>query len=144
MKKIIILILVLIASNDLQSQISIQGEIKEPILIGCHWKPKISQTCLYQSPTDKENYFFQFTNAQYPGINQITSVEFKASKEELELLFLAALEVYEKGNTLSLKIGEYDLMLIKEKGLSFHFSKKGELDSFFMLNKKQLQSLFGK
>jgi hypothetical protein len=144
MKNIIILISVFIVSQNLQSQISVQGEIEEPILIGCHWKPKVNQTCLYQSASNKDYYFFQFTNVKYARINEIATVGFNANKEELELLFETALDVYVTGNTVSLKVGEHDLLLIKEKWLSFSFSKKGEVDSFFMVNEKQLKKLFGK
>ncbi|PIB27599.1 hypothetical protein BFP77_00095 [Maribacter sp. 4U21] len=144
MKNLIILITTLIAFQNLHSQISIQGQIDEPILIGCHWKPKINQTCLYKSASEKDYYFFKFTNAEFARIDDTRIVGFNASKEELELLYQAALDVYEKGNTLTLKVGEYDLMLVKEKWLSFHFSKKGEIDSYFMVNEKQLKKLFGK
>lgn len=138
------IIIILLALQTLNAQISIEGKIEEPILIGCHWKPKTNRTCLYNSATDSDHYFFQFTNAEFARIDDIRTVGFKASKQELNLLYQAALDAYEKGNTLALKVGEYDLMLIKEKWLSFHFSKKGETDSYFMVNKKQLKSLFGK
>ena len=128
----------------LSAQISIVAEVEEPTLIGCHWKPKTNQTCLYQSSSNKNHYFFQFTNARYALAKEITQVGFNASKEELELLYQAALKVYEDGKSIAMEIGEHSLMIIKEKGLSFHFSKPGEIDSYFMVNERQLKNLFGK
>jgi hypothetical protein len=144
MKIIFVCFTAFVASQTLQCQISVQSKVNEPNLIGCHWQPKTNQICLYQSATDKDYYFFQFTNVKYARINEIATVGFNANKEELELLFETALDVYVTGNTVSLKVGEHDLLLIKEKWLSFSFSKKGEVDSFFMVNEKQLKKLFGK
>ena len=144
MKKFFLLIIVIFAWQSVKSQITIEGEVQEPILIGCHWKPQMNRTCLYNSSSEKDYYFFQFSNAEYARINEITTVGFNANKDELEKLYDVSLEVYNKGNSFSLKIGDYDLMLVKEKWLSFHFSKSGEIDSYFVVNKKQLASLFGK
>ncbi|WP_282117732.1 hypothetical protein [Maribacter aquivivus] len=144
MKRIIIFFITIFIFQNVKSQIKVQGEVQEPILIGCHWKPQLNRTCLYNSPTDKDYYFFQFTNAKYARINEISTVGFNATKEELEMLYEASLGVYDKGNTLSVKIGDYDLVLVKKKWLTFNFSKNGEIDSNFILNKKQLDNLFGK
>lgn len=126
------------------AQVSVVVEVDEPTLIGCHWKPKTNQTCLYQSASDENHYFFQFTNAEYARINEITTVGFNATIDELELLYQSAVKVYDEGKTIALQIGEHDLMIVKDKWLSFHFSKQGEINSYFIVNKKQLENLFGK
>lgn len=128
----------------LSAQISVVAEVEEPTLIGCHWKPKTNQTCLYQSGSDKNRYFFQFTNAKYAPAKEITTVGFNASEEELELLYQAALKVNEDGKSLVMKVGAHSLMIVKDKWLSFHFSRPGEIEAYFIVNKKQLDKLFGK
>jgi hypothetical protein len=65
------------------------------------------------------------------------------------VLYKKALNCFKKGETVIMKVGEYDLKLtwdndlLKKSELSFLFSKEGETDCMFQVNKKQLKSLFG-
>jgi hypothetical protein len=128
------------------SQISVK---KVNSLVGTNWEREKGQIALYKSIEAVSNYFFAFSNATYPEIIDPVTVVFSATEKELNMLYKSALKCFENGESVILKVGDYELELtwdkdlLKKSELSFLFTKAGEPDRLFHVNKRQLKSLFG-
>jgi hypothetical protein len=129
------------------SQIGDAEKVSENTIIGYNWKmkPNIELARTDVTNSEKKSYhIISYQNAKYTTITDFRAIGFYADTSDLDKLFEMLLEVYTTGNEITFTLGESTLIVSKNKWLSVYVSEQSKTDSFFLLNKRQLERLFGK
>jgi hypothetical protein len=141
MKKIILGLCVLFSSLGF-AQIGEVETLNEPYTIGVANKavglPKL-EVVKFEGQDVHSIYYY---NLEYPSIREVESLNFIASKEDLNYVYEFLRGQFETKETKSLKLGE-DEIIVNKVSSSIRISKNNE-NSWFYLSKKQLDRLFNK
>jgi hypothetical protein len=121
-------------------------------LIGVNNKGQLKSVELEKKISDeiieggKSMHILSFINAEYQSIRDWRVVSFLANDEDLEGLYKILYDTFETKESVDFKLGSYDLSLSNSKGktLIIFVRKEYETSSYFYLNKRQLERLFGK
>lgn len=149
MKKYVVVVLLsifLVQQNN--AQIGEGKEVEKPLLVGKATKTPFGTSLEYYPRSDGRNYYvLTFKNLEYQKIDDIKSMFFYATDDELEYLFNYFIESLKDKETRTIDVGDQTLYL-KKTAMSIRvtvtYNKDPEPDGWFWLSKKQIERLFGK
>ena len=146
MKNKILLFGIFLITSLTYGQIGASEEIKSWETIGIGNKifgyPKLNKNKV----GDKDYYAITYKNFEYPNIDDIKSLFFFATPDELEYLYDALQKGGHKKETTSIDIGE-GRITVKKNAASIMvnvYHPLGETDGWFFFTPKQLANMFGK
>ncbi|WP_242120947.1 hypothetical protein [Aestuariivivens sediminicola] len=147
MKKILYLFLFFGLLNFSNAQIGKGSEVEKPITVGVVNKLSGFPHLVYYPKEDKNYYFLNFQNNEYPNITDIKSVDFYATPEELDYLYDFLMSCFEDKELHTIDVGDQTLV-VKKTAMSIRitvdFNEEPEPSGWTYLSKRQLQRLFGK
>lgn len=153
MKKIFLFFCLIFASIISFSQIKVVEEPKSVQIGkvgGGSMSPFIASLEYYNGDANIKTYILMYNNLKYATINDINSLRFTATEDELNSFYEELKKSFEseKGNEKKFELGKESVWVktIKNLGvtsLQITTSDEGSL-GFFYLTMKQLTKLFGK